>query len=683
MKVLTTLNFYHPHWTGLTVYAQRIAEGLASRGHEVTVLTSQHSPELAREETVGDVQVVRLPVAGRLSRAMVMPTFPVEVGRLLGRHDVLHIHSPSTDALLAAAIARARRRPVVVTHQGDVVMPAGAINRLVQGAMQLNLGGAVRLAAAVTTHSDDYAQHSRFLAPVAAKVHGIHPPTDIPVPRPEEAARWRAALGLAEGPLVGFAGRFVEEKGFDLLLQAIPLVLAEVPTAKFVFAGETNVVYEQFYERWSTVFEGLHGALVSVGLLRDRQRLADFYAMCDLFVLPSRTDCFAAVQLEALLCGTPVVATDIPGAREVVNVTGMGRLCVADDPVSLAATIIESLRRPLPRPPRAEVVAHFDPVDAIDRYEGLLQRVVQGDTPRPPRLAARPAPPPLAPLSPEREASLAAVMRNEADIAYHRRVPRLLQYLDLQPEDRTLDCGCGMGYLSMVMGELYRCTLIGVDGDRGRLEWAQRERVPAELAQVDIAALPFPGASFDKVLLSEVLEHLPDDEAGLRELWRVLRPGGVLAISVPHANYPFLWDPINRTRELFGAAPMRSAGPITGQWSNHQRLYLAADLQRVAQRAGFDVTHVDELTHHSFPFHHQLVYTIGKPLIERQLLPEGMRVAADRFSSRENTGGRWNPVNLAVGAVRAVDRLNDRTPSTGERSTVSLLARLVKPTGPA
>lgn len=683
MKVLTTLNFYHPHWTGLTVYAQRIAEGLAARGHDVTVLTSQHAPELAREETVGGVSVVRLPVAGRLSRAMLMPTFPVAVGRLAGRHDVVHIHSPSTDALLAAAIARARRRPVVVTHQGDVVMPAGAINRVVQGAMTCNLGAAVRLASAVTTHSDDYAQHSRFLAPVASKVHGIHPPTDIPVPRPAEAAQWRAALGVADGPLVGFAGRFVEEKGFDVLLQAIPLVLAEVPSARFVFAGETNVVYEQFYERWSAVFEGLQGVLVSVGLLLDRQRLADFYAMCDLFVLPSRTDCFAAVQLEALLCGTPVVATDIPGAREVVSVTGLGRLCPAGDPVALAAAIIESLRAPLPRPSRAEVAAHFDPATAIDRYEALLLKVVQGESPRPSRLTAQPEPSPLPPLSPERSALLAAVMRNEADIAYHRRVPRLLHYLDLQPDDRTLDGGCGMGYLSMVMGELYPCTIVGVDGDRGRLQWAQRERVPAQLAQVDIDALPFPDASFDKVLLSEVLEHLPDDEASLRELWRVLRPGGVVAISVPHANYPFWWDPINRTRELFGAAPMRSAGPITGQWSNHQRLYLPADLQRVAQRAGFDVTHLDELTHHSFPFHHQLVYTVGKPLIERQLLPARLRVAADRFSGRENTAGRWNPVNLAVGALRAVDRLNDRPPPLGERSVVSLVARLVKPTVPA
>ena len=285
----------------------------------------------------------------------------------------------------------------------------------------------------------------------------------------------------------------------------------------------------------------------------------------------------------------------------------------------------------------------------------------------------------LPPLSADDRSTLHTVLGHEADIAYLRRVPRLMEYLDLRADDRVLDCGCGMGYLSMVMGELRRPLIVGVDGNAERLRWAQRESVPAQLAHVDIASLPFPDACFDKVLLSEVLEHLPDDNAGLRELWRVLKPGGVVAISVPHANYPFLWDPINKTRELFGVAPMRSAGPITGQWSNHERLYLPIELRNVAQRAGFVVTHLDQLTHHSAPFHHQLVYSIGKPLIERGLLPDRLMMAADRFSARRSTAGRLNPVSLAVGALRAVDRLNDSPRADGERSYVSLLARLRKP----
>ena len=47
MKILTVLTYYHPHWTGLTANAKRIAEGLAARGHDVTVLTTRHAEELA------------------------------------------------------------------------------------------------------------------------------------------------------------------------------------------------------------------------------------------------------------------------------------------------------------------------------------------------------------------------------------------------------------------------------------------------------------------------------------------------------------------------------------------------------------------------------------------------------------------------------------------------------------
>ena len=76
MKILVTLTFYHPHWTGLTAYAKRIAEGLVARGHTVTVLTSQHSAELRREELINGVCVIRLPYAAQVSRGVLMPGFP-------------------------------------------------------------------------------------------------------------------------------------------------------------------------------------------------------------------------------------------------------------------------------------------------------------------------------------------------------------------------------------------------------------------------------------------------------------------------------------------------------------------------------------------------------------------------------------------------------------------------------
>jgi len=107
--------------------------------------------------------------------------------------------------------------------------------------------------------------------------------------------------------------------------------------------------------------------------------MANFYAMCDVVALPSRTDCFPSVQVEAMLSGTPVVATDIPGAREVVRVTGMGRLVTPREPAALAEGLIEVLRnREAYLKPTEQIRRTFDPDVSIRSYEALLESLLPG-----------------------------------------------------------------------------------------------------------------------------------------------------------------------------------------------------------------------------------------------------------------------------------------------------------------
>lgn len=273
---------------------------------------------------------------------------------------------------------------------------------------------------------------------------------------------------------------------------------------------------------------------------------------------------------------------------------------------------------------------------------------------------------------------LEILLRNEADMAFRRRAFFLLDALELRDGQTVLDCGCGMGFYLMAIGQLRRVDLTGLDGDPKRLEWARREGVPARLVFGDAQQLPFADESFDSVLMSEVLEHLPDDGRALLEAYRVLRPGGALAVSVPNAAYPFWWDPINRCWIAVGGRPIRS-GPIAGIWSNHERLYTPCELEARAISAGFDVEQLLEATHFSFPLAHFLVYGIGKPLVEKDLLPQTLRRSADRFSGAENNGSLLNPLNLGRAAFRLVDRLNDRPAAQTRQTFVNILLKARKP----
>ena len=116
--------------------------------------------------------------------------------------------------------------------------------------------------------------------------------------------------------------------------------------------------------------------------------------------------------------------------------------------------------------------------------------------------------------------------------------------LGLQAGERVLDMGCGAGRHAF---EMYRrgADVIALDQDADELatvsEWfaAMREEgglpegAEADVKQGDALDLPFADGEFDRVVASEVLEHIPDDERAISELVRVLRPGGTIAVTVP------------------------------------------------------------------------------------------------------------------------------------------------------
>ncbi len=200
--------------------------------------------------------------------------------------------------------------------------------------------------------------------------------------------------------------------------------------------------------------------------------------------------------------------------------------------------------------------------------------------------------------------------------------------LGLRPDGRLLDVGCGTGRHLLELSR-YPGTLAGLDFARDdlrimryMLDLTAKERPIAaavHIVQGDGERLPFPGAAFDQVICTETLEHVADDRAIVCELLRVLKPGGVLAISVPDEySERLLWRLSPRYRNTPGG---------------HVRIYRRQDIRRLMQESGvppFAVEYRHSLETMRWVVHSVVDREWGKPGV----ITRGIRWLLDRPSHR-------------------------------------------------
>jgi len=279
------------------------------------------------------------------------------------------------------------------------------------------------------------------------------------------------------------------------------------------------------------------------------------------------------------------------------------------------------------------------------------------------------------------QAQIAQMTRNEADMAFKKRAQTIFEWINPTDESVILDLPCGRGFYLNMFRHVSNCAIIGAELDWDVIQKAQRNvgHLNVPIHQARIEAMPYPDNTFDAVIFSEILEHIEDDAQALREAYRVLKPGGIVVVTVPHANYPFWWDPINKTLETVFNTHIQN-GPLAGLWANHVRLYTPTELSNVAQIAGFTIEEERSFTHHAFPFIHNLVYGFGMPLLESGVLPDSMATAANRLTFEKNDGSLLNPINLGLKIFNFFDRKNKINEPPG-RSTVNLALKGRKPHG--
>lgn len=250
-------------------------------------------------------------------------------------------------------------------------------------------------------------------------------------------------------------------------------------------------------------------------------------------------------------------------------------------------------------------------------------------------------------------------LRTVGDMALKRRARRIILALNLKKGDKVLEVGCGNGYYLSLLNRLgVDIDLVGIDKDRHALKDAAKfigdEKVKLILA--DASAIPFPRESFDKVVMSEVIEHVQDETAVLKEVFRVLKEGGVLTLTTCNLDYPFLWDPMNWILQHFFNTHIRS-GFWAGIWNQHTKLYKKDYIERLIKRMHFKIEHAEVLTSWCLPFNHYIVNLIAK-LFYARMLPTAILTGVNKFKNNKQP----LLVKVAFYLINLWDHLNDLFP---------------------
>jgi glycosyltransferase involved in cell wall biosynthesis len=175
--------------------------------------------------------------------------------------------------------------------------------------------------------------------------------------------------------IIGFAGRIAKQKGIPYLLNSIPVLEKNLGDFKIVFAGPyKGVIGEKYFEEINDLVNKYQKNLCFLGSIK-QEKMSDFYSLCDVLVLPSddRLESFGLVQVEAMLNGCPVVATDLPGVRVPIKLTGMGEIVPVGNSRELAKAICKILKnRRYFIKTKEEIQKKFDAEVALEKYEEIF-----------------------------------------------------------------------------------------------------------------------------------------------------------------------------------------------------------------------------------------------------------------------------------------------------------------------
>lgn len=248
--------------------------------------------------------------------------------------DVIDAHYYYPDGVAATLLGSWFGKPVTVTARGtdiNLIPSYRGPRRLLQWA-----GARARASIGV---SAALVERMRALAFDPARLHVMRNGVDLERFRPQDGAALRQRLGLGDGPVLLTVGNLHEHKGQRLVLDAFAQLRASRPSARLLVVGEgPDRAWLQARAGALGVVDGVHFA----GTVPNTE-LSHWYSAADVLLLASSREGWPNVLLESMACGTPVVASDVGGVREIVQQPVAGRVVAARTADAFAAAVQDLL----------------------------------------------------------------------------------------------------------------------------------------------------------------------------------------------------------------------------------------------------------------------------------------------------------------------------------------------------
>ena len=368
MKILYIGKYYYPYCGGIETVTKTLAEGMAARGHQVTVLchvSSRHE----KDGIINGVRVLRFPIYGKT--ASVNSKIFNFLRKNTQNFDIVHIHSPNPP-MEGACLFLSQKPPLVVSYHCDHYE-----SKTIRAIIRPIYSQILRNAKAIVVATKNHIRYSRILSEFKNKCRVIPYGIDqVNFKKTKHLVLIEKKILLRYGKYILFVGQLFEYKGLECLIRAMKNI-----DANLVILGRGPL---QKKLKSMSLHYGLENKIYFLNNVDNPLDLSAFYHASQMLVLPSisNQEAFGLVQLEAMACAKPAVVSSLDSGVSLVQKNGVtGLYCKPRSSKELAIKINSLLENDAKRKRMGKIALKrlkklYTSNKMIDAYEKLYRKVI-------------------------------------------------------------------------------------------------------------------------------------------------------------------------------------------------------------------------------------------------------------------------------------------------------------------